>query len=87
MKRGSVWWVAFDPAQGTEIHKTRPAIIVSNDAANRYLSRVVVVPLTSNIKNVYPGEARVTVTFLTLRVRNTLTGSRAASGAPQEGKP
>jgi len=59
--RGSVWWVEFDPAVGTEIQKTRPAVIVSNDMANKYLSRVVVIPLTSNISRVYPGEAVVTV--------------------------
>ncbi|MDR2575772.1 MAG: type II toxin-antitoxin system PemK/MazF family toxin [Treponema sp.] len=61
MTRGSVWWVEFDPAVGTEIHKTRPAVIVSNDTANRFLARVVVVPLTSNTSRVYPGEAVVTV--------------------------
>ena len=61
MTRGSVWWVEFDPAVGTEIHKTRPAVIVSNDTANKYLARVVVVPLTSNVSRVYPGEAVVTV--------------------------
>ncbi|WP_366929822.1 type II toxin-antitoxin system PemK/MazF family toxin, partial [uncultured Thiodictyon sp.] len=33
MKRGEVWWVEFDPSVGTEICKTRPAVIVSNDAA------------------------------------------------------
>ena len=47
MKRGDVWWVEFDPAVGSEIRKTRPAIIVSNDAANRNLARVVVVPFES----------------------------------------
>ena len=59
MKRGEVWWVAFDPAVGSEIQKTRPAIIVSNDSANRNLKRVGVVPLTTNTSRVFPGEARV----------------------------
>ena len=61
MIRGSVWWVEFDPAVGSEIHKTRPAVIVSNDTANKFLARVVVIPLTSNVSRVYPGEAVVTV--------------------------
>ncbi len=61
MKRGDVWWVEFDPAVGSEIRKTRPAVIVSNDAANRNLSRVVVVPLTSSTGRQYPGEALVVV--------------------------
>jgi mRNA interferase MazF len=59
MQRGEVWWVEFDPAVGNEMRKTRPGIIVSNNSANRNLSRVIVVPLTSNTERLYPGEARV----------------------------
>jgi mRNA interferase MazF len=61
MKRSSVWWVEFDPVMGSEIKKTRPAIIVSNDVANHFLSRVIVVPLTSNTSKVYAGEAVVQI--------------------------
>jgi mRNA interferase MazF len=61
MLRGEVWWVEFDPAVGSEIRKTRPGVIVSNNAANRNLSRVIVVPLTSNTERLFPGEARVSV--------------------------
>ena len=61
MKRGEVWWVRFDPAIGSEVQKTRPAVIVSNDAANRNLARVIVLPLTSSTTRIYPGEALVTV--------------------------
>jgi len=57
---GEVWWVEFDPAIGSEIRKTRPGVIVSNNSANRNLSRVIVVPLTSSTDRIYPGEARVT---------------------------
>lgn len=61
MRRGDVWWLEFDPSVGSGVHKTRPAVIVSNASANRNLARVVVVPLTSNTQRLYPGEAMVTV--------------------------
>ena len=57
MKRGEVWWVNLDPSIGTEIKKTRPGVIISNDSANKFLNRVQIIPLTSNVENCYPSEA------------------------------
>ncbi len=61
MLRGEIWWVDFDPAVGGEIRKTRPAIIISNNAANSALNRVQVIPLTKNTGRLYPSEAIVIV--------------------------
>jgi len=60
-RRGDVYWVALDPTLGSEIQKTRPAVIVSNNSCNAFGARVVVLPLTSNVDSLYPGEALVTV--------------------------
>lgn len=59
MKRGEVWWVNFEPSLGSEIRKTRTAVIVSNNSANTHLNRVQVVPLTSSTGRCYPSEALV----------------------------
>jgi mRNA interferase MazF len=59
MRRGDVVWVDLDPARRDEANKRRPAVIVSNDGANRTAQRhgrgvVTVVPITSNVSRVYP---------------------------------
>jgi mRNA interferase MazF len=61
MKRGEVWWVIFDTLVGGEIRKERPTGIVSNDASNKYLNRVQVVPLTGVLDRLYLSEASVIV--------------------------
>ena len=45
--RGEVYWVSLDPAIGTEIRKTRPALVVSPDDMNAALPRVIIAPITS----------------------------------------
>ncbi len=60
-KRGEVYWVALDPTVGSEINKTRPAVIVSNDEGNEISQRVIVAPITSTVSSVYPFEAKVSI--------------------------
>ena len=60
-RRGEVWWIAFDPAVGGEARKTRPGIVISNNAANEALNRIQVVPLTTNVDRIYPAQARVSL--------------------------
>jgi mRNA interferase MazF len=59
MRRGDIHFVDLDPARGSEANKRRPAVIVSNDAANATAARlgrgvITVVPMTSNVERVYP---------------------------------
>jgi mRNA interferase MazF len=61
MLRDEVWRVNFDPSLGGEMQKTRPAAIVSNNASNRALNRIQVVPITSRKGRVYPCEAIVSL--------------------------
>jgi len=59
MRRGEIVSVTFDPVRGSEAAKTRPAVVVSNDAASTAATRlgrgvITVVPVTSNITRIYP---------------------------------
>ena len=59
MLRGEIWSVDLDPSRGGEASKRRPAVVVSNDRANAaamQLDRgvVTVVPVTSNVRKIYP---------------------------------
>jgi mRNA interferase MazF len=53
VKKNEIWLVNLDPTIGSEIKKTRPCVVVSPDAMNKYLATVIVAPLTSSHKN-YP---------------------------------
>ena len=60
-RRGDIFWVKLDPAHGTEIRKTRPAVIISNDSCNKHGARVIVLPVTSNVSSLFPGEASIEI--------------------------
>jgi len=62
-RRGEIYLVAFDPARGHEIQKTRPALIIQNDVGNRYSPVTIVAAITSKLSPVpYPVEVAVTPT-------------------------
>lgn len=59
MRRGEIRSVDLGPARGAEANKRRPAVIVSNDAANMTAARlgrgvITIIPVTSNVERVYP---------------------------------
>lgn len=59
-KRGEVYLVNFDPTVGAEIRKTRPALILQNDIANRHSPITVVAAITSQFQQpLYPTEALI----------------------------
>ena len=80
MRRGDIHLVDFEPAIGAESDKRRPAVIVSNDAANIAATRlgrgvITVVPLTSNVAKVLPFQ---------VALASTRTGLSANSKAQAE---
>lgn len=66
--RGDVYWVALDPVVGTEIQKTRPGVVVSNEAANRVGSRVIILPCTTRVDHCHGGQTLVDLQGRTSRV-------------------
>ena len=61
MKRYDVYWVRLDPVEGSEIGKTRPCVIVSDDSRNRHLDTVVVCPLTTMLRPLWRTRLQVTI--------------------------
>ncbi len=61
VKRGEVYWISLDPTIGSETKKTRPCVILSNDAQNKKSSRIIIAPITSNTQKIYPFQAQVEV--------------------------
>lgn len=60
--RGEIYRVNLDPTIGSEIAKTRPALIISNDTGNQYAGRVIIAPITTaNVEKVYPFEVKLSI--------------------------
>ena len=55
--RGDMYLVCLDPVMGSEINKTRPALIISNDINNQFSETVTIVPINSSVEKIYPFEA------------------------------
>jgi mRNA interferase MazF len=58
-RRGEIYWANLDPTIGSEIAKTRPVLIVSNDINNQYAATVSILPITSSTSKVFPFEVKV----------------------------
>lgn len=56
IKRGEVWLANLDPTIGSEIQKTRPVVVVSNDVNNTNNNVITVLPITSNVTKVFSFE-------------------------------
>jgi mRNA interferase MazF len=56
IKRGDIYWVKLNPTEGSEIGKTRPAVVISNDINNELADTITILPVTSSVGKVYPFE-------------------------------
>lgn len=50
IRRGEIWQVRFDPIEGSEMGKTRPALVLQNDVGNRYAGTTIVAAITARVK-------------------------------------
>ena len=84
MRRGEIWLVDLDPTRGSEMSKRRPAVIVSNDAANRTAERLgrgvaTVVPVTSNVRRVFAFQVELPASSTGLREDSKALGEQVRS--------
>ena len=49
-KRGEIYLTSLDPTFGSEIKKTRPALVIQNNTSNRLTSTTIVAPITSTVR-------------------------------------
>jgi len=58
--KGEIYWANLSPTVGSEISKTRPVLIVSNDINNKHAATVSILPITSTTAKIYPFEIFLT---------------------------
>ncbi|MFH1051335.1 MAG: type II toxin-antitoxin system PemK/MazF family toxin [bacterium] len=59
MKRGDIYWANLDPVIGSEISKTRPVLIISNDINNTFSNTITILPITTSTRKIYPFEVLI----------------------------
>jgi len=88
MRRGDVYWVDFEPSVGSEADKVRPAVVVSNDGANRAVEGtgsgvVTVIPLTRSVARIYPFQTMVPAGECGLSTHSKAQAEQVRSVAPE----
>lgn len=73
IKRGDLFWVDLDPAQGSEQSGRRPVVVIQNDIGNEFAPTVIVAPLTTrNFSKEYPTNVPVPRTVSGLKADSTV---------------
>lgn len=79
-RRGEVFLVSFDPTIGAEIKKTRPALVIQNDVANRWSPITIVAAISSSSDApTYPTDVRVNPPEGSLRAASVVLLSQLRS--------